>query len=160
MIEATHPGSRLWGFRRFTIRFPRGCEARCCAARAAEDDMLRVQPAAQTHTASRQPNRSFVRLVAWISAVLGFVQREYSALNHIACASLPTLRCNDSHMRFIEDDKLPTDVVRKEYSESRHALGCLNCGFESEIAPNLPDSIGKPPCVLMVHDCPSSEAAD
>jgi hypothetical protein len=35
-------------------------------------------------------------------------------------------------MRFIEDDKLPTDVVSKEYSESRHALCCLNCGFESE----------------------------
>jgi hypothetical protein len=63
-------------------------------------------------------------------------------------------------MQFIEDDKLPTDVVRKEYSESRHALCCLNCGFESEFAPHLPDSIGKPRYVLMVHDCPSPETAD
>jgi hypothetical protein len=65
-----------------------------------------------------------------------------------------------SRMRFIEDDKLPTDVVRKEYSESRHALCCLDSGFESEFAPHLPESIGKPLYVLMVHDCPSSEAAD
>ena len=75
-------------------------------------------------------------------------------------ASFATHRCYDSHMRFIEDDKLPIDVVRKEYSESRHALCCLNCGLESEFAPHLPDSIGKPLYVLMVHDCPSSETAD
>lgn len=61
---------------------------------------------------------------------------------------------------FIEDDKLPTDVVCKEYSESRHALCCLNCGFESEFAPHLADSIGRPLYVLMPHDCPNSEAAD
>jgi hypothetical protein len=64
------------------------------------------------------------------------------------------------HLRFIEDDKLPADGVRKEYSESRRALCCLNCGFESEFAPDLPDAIGKPQYVLMVRDCPSSEAAD
>jgi hypothetical protein len=63
-------------------------------------------------------------------------------------------------MRFIEDDKLPTDVVRKEYSESRHALCCLNCGLESEFRPQLPGSIGKPLYDLMLHDCPSSDAAD
>ena len=74
--------------------------------------------------------------------------------------SVPTKRCYDSPMRFIEDDKLPIDVVRKEYSESRHALCCLNCGFESEFAPHLPDSIGKPLYVLMVHDCPNTEAVD
>lgn len=62
-------------------------------------------------------------------------------------------------MQFIEDDKLPTDVVRKEYSESLHALCCLNCGFESEFAPQLPESIGKPLYVLMLHDCPSPSAA-
>ncbi len=39
-------------------------------------------------------------------------------------------------VRFIEDDKLPTDVVRKEYSESRHALCCLSCGYESQFTPN------------------------
>jgi len=33
-------------------------------------------------------------------------------------------------MQFIEDDKLPVDVVRKEYTESKHALCCLECGFE------------------------------
>jgi hypothetical protein len=82
------------------------------------------------------------------------------ALIHNVCASFPMLRCYDSPMRFIEDDKLPSDVIRKEYSESRHALCCLNCGFESEFAPHLPDSIGKPLYVLMVHDCPNSEAAD
>ena len=72
----------------------------------------------------------------------------------------PTPRRYDwVNMRFIEDDKLPIDVVRKEYSESRHALCCLNCGLESEFAPDLPDTIGKPLYVLMVHDCPSSEAA-
>jgi hypothetical protein len=60
-------------------------------------------------------------------------------------------------MRFIEDDKLPIDVVRKEYSESRHALCCLNCRFETEFAPHLPDSIGKPLHVLMVHDAPAQK---
>ncbi len=79
---------------------------------------------------------------------------------HRACALFSTLRCYDSPMRFIEDDKLPTDVVRKEYSESRHALCCLNCGLESEFTPQLPKSIGKPLYVLMVHDCLSVEAAD
>jgi hypothetical protein len=74
--------------------------------------------------------------------------------------SVPMKRRYDSHMPFIEDDKLPIDVVRKEYSESRHALCCVNCGFESEFIPNLPDSIGKPLYVLMVHDCPSSDTAD
>lgn len=63
-------------------------------------------------------------------------------------------------MRFIEDDKLPSDVVRKEYLESRHALCCLNCGLESEFAPRLPDAIGKPLFVLMIHDCPGAEAAN
>ena len=60
-------------------------------------------------------------------------------------------------MRFLEDEKLPTDVVRKEYSQSRHALCCLNCGFESEFAPHVPDSIGKPLYVRMAHDCPAQE---
>ena len=73
---------------------------------------------------------------------------------------LRLLRCYDLPMRFIEDDKLPTDVVRKEYSELLHGLCCLNCGFESEFAPHLPDSIGKPLYVLMMHDYPSPEAAD
>jgi hypothetical protein len=83
-----------------------------------------------------------------------------SALIHNVRASFLPLRCYDSLMRFIEDDKLPIDVVRKEYSESRHALCCLECGFESEFAPHVPDSIGKPLYALMVHDCPGSEAAD
>jgi hypothetical protein len=48
----------------------------------------------------------------------------------------------------------------KEYSELRRALCCLSCGIESEFAPHLPDSIGKPLYVLMVHDCPSTEAVD
>jgi hypothetical protein len=92
--------------------------------------------------------------------VLAFEQGEYSPLVDHAWASLQVIRCYDLPMRFIEDDKLPIDVVRKEYSESRHALCCLNCGFESEFALHLPDSIGKPLYALMVHDCPSSETAD
>jgi hypothetical protein len=96
----------------------------------------------------------------WQRDALSWGEPEYSAQIHNACATFQALQCYDSHMQFIEDDKLPIDVVRKEYSESRHALCCLNCGFESEFAPHLPDSIGKPLYVLMVHDCPSSETAD
>jgi len=73
---------------------------------------------------------------------------------------VPTIRCYAQPIRFIEGDKLPIDVVRKEYTESRHALCCLECGFESEFAAHLPDSIGKPLYALMLHDCPRSEAAD
>jgi len=54
----------------------------------------------------------------------------------------------------------PRGSSAPRYSESRHALCCLNCGFESEFVPHLPDSIGKPLYVLMVHDCPSPEIAD
>jgi|HubBroStandDraft_4_1064222.scaffolds.fasta_scaffold100832_2 hypothetical protein len=67
-------------------------------------------------------------------------------------------RCYAGDMRFIEDDKLPSEVVRKEYSGSRHALCCLNCGFEWEFAPHLAGSIGKPLYVLMMHECPGSQA--
>ena len=74
--------------------------------------------------------------------------------------SFLTLRCYAQHMQFIEDVKIPIDVVRKEYSVSRHALCCLECGFDSEFAPHLPGTIGKPLYVLMLHDCPSPEAAD
>ncbi len=31
---------------------------------------------------------------------------------------------------FMTDDKLPEDVVRREYAETKHALCCLSCGFE------------------------------
>jgi len=31
---------------------------------------------------------------------------------------------------FVEDDKLPLDVGRKAYSNTSHALCCLECGFE------------------------------
>lgn len=59
-------------------------------------------------------------------------------------------------MRFMEDNKLPDDVVRKQYSDSRHALCCLECGFESAFDPQAPRSIGKPLYALVLHDCPDT----
>jgi hypothetical protein len=55
---------------------------------------------------------------------------------------------------FIEDDKLPDDVVRKRYSDRRHALCCLNCGLESEFDPTMKAAIGRPLYILKMHDCP------
>jgi hypothetical protein len=55
---------------------------------------------------------------------------------------------------FSEDDKLPDDVVRKRYSDTRHALSCLNCDLESEFDPTMKASIGRPIYVLVMHDCP------
>ena len=66
----------------------------------------------------------------------------YSAFFHNARTVSRQKRRYDSHLRFIEDDKLPIDVVRKEYSESCHAFSCQNRGFESEFTPDLSDSIG------------------
>jgi hypothetical protein len=54
---------------------------------------------------------------------------------------------------FLEDEKLPDDVVRKEYGQTRHALCCLECGFEWEFNPTQTDSIGRPLYVLMEHVC-------
>jgi len=54
---------------------------------------------------------------------------------------------------FIEDDKLPDDVLRKKYSEGRHALCCLECGLESEFDPSIKGSIGRPLHVLLQHSC-------
>jgi hypothetical protein len=59
-------------------------------------------------------------------------------------------------MRFVEDDKLPVDVVRKEYSDSKHALCCLECGFESDFDPKKPEAIGKPLYALVLHGCPDN----
>jgi hypothetical protein len=42
---------------------------------------------------------------------------------------------------FIDDDKLPEDVVRKKYSDTRDALCCLNCGFESDFDPTVQGSL-------------------
>jgi hypothetical protein len=50
---------------------------------------------------------------------------------------------------FIEDDKLPDDVLRKKYSDDRHALCCLECGLESEFDPSIKGSIGRP---LLEHN--------
>jgi hypothetical protein len=58
---------------------------------------------------------------------------------------------------FIEDDKLPGDVVRKKYSDTRHALCCLECGFEWEFDPTAPGSIGRPLYVLLEHRCKKYE---
>ncbi|WP_263376071.1 hypothetical protein [Granulicella aggregans] len=45
---------------------------------------------------------------------------------------------------FIEDDKLPQDVVRKKLSDTRDALCCLECGFESAFSSMDKDAIGRP----------------
>jgi hypothetical protein len=57
---------------------------------------------------------------------------------------------------FVEDDKLPEDVVRKAYAANRHALCCLDCGFESSFDPLRPGSIGPPLLALLKHDCPNN----
>jgi hypothetical protein len=57
---------------------------------------------------------------------------------------------------FIEDDKLPDDVVRKHYSDTRHALCCLDCGYESPFDPSIKGSIGRPLHLLLEHNCPTA----
>jgi hypothetical protein len=42
---------------------------------------------------------------------------------------------------FNEDDKLPDDVLRKEYFEGHDLLCCLKCGFESESDPSIKDPL-------------------
>jgi hypothetical protein len=54
---------------------------------------------------------------------------------------------------FIEDDKLPLDAVRKRYSDTSHALCCLECGLESEFNPTVKDAIGRPLHILVMHSC-------
>jgi hypothetical protein len=48
----------------------------------------------------------------------------------------------------IEDDKLRDDVIRRKYSDSHHALCCLECGFESAF-----DQTAKPSIMLVEHNC-------
>jgi hypothetical protein len=59
---------------------------------------------------------------------------------------------------FITDDKLPDDVVRKQYAETKHAICCLNCGSEYGFDPTQPGSIGKPLWFLLEHECRSAES--
>lgn len=54
---------------------------------------------------------------------------------------------------FDEDDKLPDDVLRKAYDETRHALCCSECNFESSFDPRTPQAIGKPFMALVLHEC-------
>lgn len=54
---------------------------------------------------------------------------------------------------FVEDAKLPQDVVRKKYSDTQDALCCLNCGFEWHYDPTVQASIGRSLYVLVMHDC-------
>ncbi len=58
---------------------------------------------------------------------------------------------------FIEDDKLPLDVVRKKYSDSHHALCCLECGYEADFDPTLAQSIGRPLTLLLHHSCEADD---
>jgi hypothetical protein len=62
-------------------------------------------------------------------------------------------RCYSVRMRFIEDEKLPTDVVREEHSDSCHALCCLECGYEALFDPRIPGDIGRPLLMLLIHPC-------
>jgi hypothetical protein len=55
---------------------------------------------------------------------------------------------------FITDEKLPDDVVRKRYSDTRDALCCLDCGLEWDFDPTAKDAIGRPLYVLLMHNCP------
>lgn len=61
-------------------------------------------------------------------------------------------------MQIIEDDKLPLDVVCKEYSESEHALCCIECGFEYPFNPQQPHAIGRPLYLLVTHNCVRSKS--
>lgn len=62
--------------------------------------------------------------------------------------------CSPVHqLTDIEDDKLSDDVVRKRYSDSRHALCCLECGFEWKVDPTVKDSIGRSAPILFTHNC-------
>ena len=54
--------------------------------------------------------------------------------------------------------QLPDDVVRRHYAETKHALCCLNCGFEYGFDPTQPGSICKPLWVLLEHECRSAES--
>ena len=54
---------------------------------------------------------------------------------------------------FVEDDKLPPDVGRKAYSNTSHALCCLECGFESSFNPTEQGAIGPPLLALHKHEC-------
>ena len=60
---------------------------------------------------------------------------------------------------FIEDDKLPQDVVRKNYSDSRHALCCLECGYEADFDPSLAGSIGRPLALLLHYSCEADDTS-
>ena len=68
---------------------------------------------------------------------------------------------NKSSLRtmFIEDDRLPLDVLRKNYSDSRHALCCLECGYEADFNPVLAESIGRPLALLLHHSCEADDAS-
>ena len=58
---------------------------------------------------------------------------------------------------FVDDDKLPLDVGRKAYSNTSHALCCLDCGFEASFNPTVKGSIGAPLLALFKHECKEHE---
>jgi len=45
-------------------------------------------------------------------------------------------------------------VVRKRYSDTRHALCCLECGYEAGFDPSVQGSIGRPLYTLLEQNCP------
>ncbi|MGC2619074.1 MAG: hypothetical protein WA414_08555, partial [Acidobacteriaceae bacterium] len=63
-------------------------------------------------------------------------------------------------MQIIEDVKLPTDEVRKEFCDSHHALCCLDCGWESQIDPRNPNDIGRPLLMFLIHPCADIDHRD
>jgi hypothetical protein len=60
---------------------------------------------------------------------------------------------------FIDDDKLPLDVLRKSYGDSHHALCCLECGYEAEFDPYVAGSIGRPLTLLLHHSCEADDTS-
>jgi hypothetical protein len=59
----------------------------------------------------------------------------------------------ENHSMIVADDKLPEDVIRKEYSETRHTLCCRECGFEASFDPTQSGAIGRPLYALLEHRC-------
>lgn len=63
-------------------------------------------------------------------------------------------------MQIIEDVKLPTDEVRKEFCDSHHARCCLNCAWESQFDPRNPNDIGRPLLMFLIHPCADIDHRD
>jgi hypothetical protein len=61
---------------------------------------------------------------------------------------------------FIDDNKLPLDVLRKNYSDSHHAPCCLECGYEADFNPSRAGSVGQPLALLLHHSCEADDTSE